>query len=83
MFSHSSSRNILREFQYSLMLLALLIDEITKVRAQTSVDTAGHGPLLAKVFLTGKEKKPEVSDKRVYLIFRKIIGFAILISDEI
>ena len=37
----------------------------------------------SKVFLTGKEKKPEVSEKRVYRISRKIIGFAILISDEI
>ena len=37
----------------------------------------------AKVFLTGKEKKPEVSEKHVYRISRKIIGFAILISDEI
>jgi len=35
------------------------------------------------VFLTGKEKKPEVSEKRVYRISRKIIGFAILTSDEI
>ena len=34
-----------------------------------------------RVFLT--EKKPEVSEKRVYRISRKIIGFAILISDEI
>ena len=38
---------------------------------------------VARVFLTGKEKKPEVSEKRVYRISRKIIGFAILISDEI
>ena len=68
MFSHSSSRNILREFQYSLMLLALLIDEITKVRAQTSVDTAGHGPLLAKVFLTGKEKNRR-SARNVFIGF--------------
>ena len=36
-----------------------------------------------KVFLTGMEKKPEVSEKRVYRISRKIIGFSILISDEI
>jgi hypothetical protein len=28
-------------------------------------------------------KKPEVSEKGVYRISRKIIGFAILISDEI
>ena len=39
--------------------------------------------LWTKVFLTGKEKKPEVSEKRVYRISRKIIGFVILISDEI
>ena len=38
---------------------------------------------VTRVFLTGKEKKPEVSEKRVYRISRKIIGFAILISDEI
>jgi hypothetical protein len=41
------------------------------------------GALLIRVFLTGKEKKPEISEKRVYRISRKIIGFAILISDEI
>ena len=46
MFSHSSSRNILREFQYSLMLLALLIDEITKVRAQSTLRAMGHCWLL-------------------------------------
>jgi len=48
--------------------------------------TASTRPLdapLTKVFLTGKEKKPEVNEKRVYRISRKIIGFAILISDEI
>ena len=39
--------------------------------------------VLTKVFLTGKENKPEVSEKRVYQVSRKIIGFAILISDEI
>ena len=42
-----------------------------------------NSAIVAKVFLTGKEKKPEVSEKRVYRISRKIIGFAILISDEI
>ena len=36
-----------------------------------------------KVFLTGKEKKPEVSEKRVYRISRKILRFVILLSDEI
>lgn len=41
------------------------------------------GPVVTKVFLTGKEKKSEVSEKRVYRISWKIIGFAILISDEI
>ena len=46
---------------------------------------ARHRPqrVAGKVFLTGKEKKPEVSEKRVYRISRKIIGFVILISDEI
>ena len=36
--------------------------------------------LRAKVL---RKKKSEVSEKRVYRISRKIIGFAILISDEI
>jgi len=47
---------------------------------QSLTDSMDDG---SRVFLTGKEKKPEVSEKRVYRISRKIIGFAILISDEI
>jgi len=36
-----------------------------------------------KVFLTGNKKKPEVTEKHVYRIYRKILGFDILFSDEI
>jgi len=36
-----------------------------------------------KVFFTGNKKKPEVTDKHVYRIYRKILGFDVLFSDEI
>ena len=44
-----------------------------------------HGALGAagSVFLTGNKKKMEVTEKRVYRIYRKILGFTVLFSDEI
>ena len=42
-----------------------------------------HCRVLRKVFFTGNKKKPEVTDKHVYRIYRKILGFDVLFSDEI
>jgi hypothetical protein len=35
-----------------------------------------------RVYFTGKEKKPEVGEKRVYRISRKFFGFVVFLSDK-
>jgi hypothetical protein len=36
----------------------------------------------SRVYFTGKEKKPEVGEKRVYRISRKFFGFIVFLSDK-
>jgi hypothetical protein len=40
----------------------------------------GHG---AQVYFTGNRKKPDVDEKRVYPIYRKIFGFVVFLSEKI
>jgi hypothetical protein len=41
-----------------------------------------EGRAAPRVYFTGKEKKPEVGEKRVYRISRKFFGFIVFLSDK-
>jgi len=73
-----------------------LADELGKKSAQEDKTVPGEkapslppkkrrtsSRLATRVFFTGNKKKPEVTDKHVYRIYRKILGFDVLFSDEI